>query len=282
MIVSVFLPILLAATSTFCVIHSTGAACSESCLEKKKTNGNSSRDVLKLGEFVTDVLAQNGSSAVLPCKFTDPGIVTWIRRRDKQLLTFGRITHSIDTRFVVLPDKPNWNLWIKNVRREDAGIYECHIQTEPVQQRLIRLNITNAYSLIPGGPDLHVKQGSNLRLECRLMAAAETPSYIFWYRDDRMINYDDEPSVKIEATKNGSVLHIEKVKLSHGANYTCSPSNAKPTYVRIHVIEEEENPAAMHGGDRRSSTSSTASNVAPIYLFLFSELSNYFSGRIIY
>ncbi|KAL2731941.1 neural cell adhesion molecule 2-like isoform X1, partial [Vespula squamosa] len=165
--------------------------------------------------------------------------ITWIRRKDKQLLTLGKLTYSIDTRFVVLQDKPNWNLLIKNVKQEDAGIYECHIQTEPVRQQLIRLNVTDAYSVIPGSPDLHVKQGSNLRLECRLMAFAETPSFIFWYRDDRMINYDNEPGVKIEATKNGSVLLVGKVRLSHGANYTCLPSNARPTYIMIHVIEED-------------------------------------------
>lgn len=111
------------------------------------------------------------------------------------------------------------------------------IQTEPVQQRFVRLNITEAYSTIPGGPDLHVKQGSSLRLECKLMASAEAPSFIFWYREGRMINYDDEPGVRVEATKNGSILVVDKVKPSHGANYTCSPSNAKPAYIIIQVIE---------------------------------------------
>lgn len=71
------------------------------------------------------------------------------------------------------------------------------------------------------------------------MAAAESPSYIFWYREGRMINYDNEPGVRVEPTRNGSVLVVEKVKLSHGANYTCSPSNARPAYIMIHVIEGE-------------------------------------------
>ena len=91
--------------------------------------------------------------------------------------------------------------------------------------------------MIPGGPDLHVKQGSSLRLECQLIASTEAPSFIFWYREGRMINYDDERGVRVEATKNGSILVVDKVKLSHGANYTCSPSNAKSAYIMIHVIE---------------------------------------------
>ncbi|XP_018304114.1 protein borderless [Mycetomoellerius zeteki] len=162
-------------------------------------------------------------------------------------------------RFVV-SNGPGWNLLIKNVNHEDAGLYECQIQTEPMQQRFIRLNITEAYSVIPGGPDLHVKQGSSLRLECQLMAAAESPSYVFWYREARMINYDNEPGVRFELKRNGSVFVVEKVKLSHGGNYTCLPSNARPAHIVLHVIEEEEKSAAMHGGNRRNSTASTSTN----------------------
>ncbi|XP_024886843.1 fasciclin-2-like [Temnothorax curvispinosus] len=214
-------------------------------------------------EFIKSVLAQTGGNALLPCQFNSPGIVTWIRRKDRQLLTLGRDTHSIDTRFVVANNRngPSWNLLIKNVKQEDAGLYECQIQTAPMQQRFVRLNITEAYTVIPGGPDLHVKQGSSLRLECQLMAAAESPSYVFWYREARMINYDNEPGVRFELRQNGSVLVVEKVKLSHGANYTCLPSNARPAHIMIHVIEEEEKPAAMHGGDRRNSTAATSSNI---------------------
>jgi len=58
--------------------------------------------------------------------------VTWIRqghadgRKDRQLLTVGRGTHSIDTRFVVV-NSPDWSLMIKNVKHEDAGLYECQV-----------------------------------------------------------------------------------------------------------------------------------------------------------
>ncbi|XP_025153859.1 uncharacterized protein LOC105189358 isoform X1 [Harpegnathos saltator] len=206
-------------------------------------------------------------------------MVTWIRRKDRQLLTVGRGTHSIDQRFIVVPD---WSLLIKNVKPEDAGLYECQIQTEPVQQRFIWLNTTEAYSMIPGGPDLHVKQGSSLRLECQLMAATELPSYIFWYRENRMINYDNEPGVRVEPTRNGSILVVEKVKLSHGANYTCLPSNARPTHIMIHVIEEEEKPAAMHGGDRRNSEATSPSNDLLAFIVLSFALDTLVSRSFLY
>ncbi|XP_076621453.1 neuronal growth regulator 1 [Colletes latitarsis] len=267
--------LLVLASSRYLVHPIDGAIRGEKPTSVETQNQN---NVLSSGAApVKDVLAQTGGSAMLPCKFTGPGMVTWIRRKDRQLLTVGSDTHAIDTRFKVDSNSPDWTLLIKNIKRDDAGMYECQIQTEPVQQRFIRLNVTEAYSIIPGGPDLHVKQGSSLRLECQLMASAEAPSFIFWYRQGRMINYDDEPGVRVEATKNGSILIVDKVKLSHGANYTCSPSNARPAYIMIHVIEEEEKPAAMHGGDRRNGTRGASINVMLIFLTFLGIQS---SGRL--
>ncbi|XP_012221566.1 neural cell adhesion molecule 1-like [Linepithema humile] len=203
---------------------------------------------------IGEVLAQSGSVAVLPCKITDPGAgtITWVRRRDRQLLTVGTTTHSVDNRFVVRHSSTDWQLTIRSVTAEDAGIYECQVTSHPVQRNFARLKITEAYSIIPGAPDLHVKQGSSLRLECQLMAATEKPVYVFWYRQGRMINYDEEPGVDVKLTPSGSILTVNKTKLTHNGNYTCTPNNAKAASVIVHVIEEEEKPAAMHGGDRRN------------------------------
>ncbi|XP_006607673.1 zwei Ig domain protein zig-8-like [Apis dorsata] len=203
---------------------------------------------------IREVLAQSGSTANLPCKITEPGAgtITWMKRKNRRLLTVGKSTHSVDKRFVVIHSSTDWLLQIRVVTVQDEGIYECQITSHPVQRNFVRLKITEAYSIIPGAPDLHVKQGSSLRLECQLKAAAESPLYVFWYRQGHMINYDEEPGVKVELTKNGSILMVNKTKPSHGGNYTCAPSNAKPAYVMVHVIEEEEKPAAMHGGDRRN------------------------------
>ncbi|XP_017799604.1 PREDICTED: neural cell adhesion molecule 2-like [Habropoda laboriosa] len=203
---------------------------------------------------IREVLAQSGSTANLPCKITDAGAgtITWMKRRDRRLLTVGTTTHSIDNRFVVMHSSTDWSLQIRAVTLQDAGIYECQITSHPVQRNFVHLKITEAYSIIPGAPDLHVKQGSSLRLECQLLAAAESPLYVFWYRQGHMINYDEEPGVKVELTKSGSILMVNKTKPTHEGNYTCAPSNARPAYVMVHVLEEEEKPAAMHGGDRRN------------------------------
>jgi len=53
--------------------------------------------------------------------------ITWVRRRDRQLLTVGTSTHSIDKRFVVRHSSTDWQLMIRTVTVEDAGIYECQV-----------------------------------------------------------------------------------------------------------------------------------------------------------
>ncbi|XP_066601599.1 limbic system-associated membrane protein-like [Prorops nasuta] len=217
-------------------------------------DGSKSENEEVIKGSIRDVLAQSGSRAVIPCKVSDPGAgtITWLRRKDRIILTVGTTTHSNDNRFGVTRSGSDWALQIRGVTLDDAGIYECQITSHPVQQYFARLLITEAYSMIPGAPDLHVKQGSSLRLECQLIAATESPQFVFWYRQGRMINYDDDPGLNVELTKSGSILSIQNTQPVHGGNYTCAPSNAKPACVMVHVIEEEEKPAAMHGGDRRN------------------------------
>jgi len=123
------------------------------------------------------------------------------------------------------------------------AILRLQVTSHPVQQNFARLKITQAYSIIPGAPDLHVKQGSSLRLECHLMAATEKPLYVFWYRQGRMINYDEEPGVDVKLMSSGSILTVNKTKLTHDGNYTCAPSNAKAASVMVHVIEGEKHEA---------------------------------------
>lgn len=45
----------------------------------------------------------------------------------------------------------------------------------------MKLNNAEAVADILGGPDIHVDEGSTLRLECRLRRATENPAFVFWY-----------------------------------------------------------------------------------------------------
>ncbi|XP_017469897.1 PREDICTED: uncharacterized protein LOC108361705 [Rhagoletis zephyria] len=93
----------------------------------------------------TRVIAQKGSLAVLPCvvKISSPATVSWIRRKDFQLLTVGLSTHSSDKRFLVEHARHmgHWSLRIKSVRESDRGLYECQLSIYPTESIFVELKV---------------------------------------------------------------------------------------------------------------------------------------------
>ncbi|XP_055857215.1 uncharacterized protein LOC129920072 isoform X2 [Episyrphus balteatus] len=152
----------------------------------------------------TRVIAQKGGLAILPCvvKLNSPATVSWIRRKDFQLLTVGLSTHSSDKRFLVEHTRHmgHWSLRIKSVREDDRGFYECQLSIYPTQSIFIELKVVEAVAEITGAPDLHIDEGSALRLECKLKRATENPSFVFWYHDNKMVNYDSQDGFSVTST----------------------------------------------------------------------------------
>lgn len=93
----------------------------------------------------------------------------------------GTVTYSADDRFhVVHPKQGVWNLQIKNVRKEDEGIYECNLSHHPPESIFVRVEVVQAFVKILGKPEIYVDEGSALKLECEISQATETPTYVFW------------------------------------------------------------------------------------------------------
>lgn len=97
---------------------------------------------------------------------------------------------------------------------------------------------------ILGAPDLAVKLGAAINLTCVISQSPDQLQFIFWYRDQQMINYSLNERGKIVMAKASqkqdtitSNLQIFSSRLSDSANYTCMPSGARPTSVYVHVLE---------------------------------------------
>ncbi|XP_044735150.1 matrix-remodeling-associated protein 5-like [Chrysoperla carnea] len=232
---------------------------SSSVTGKSATGGSLDRSSIFATENSTSVMAQVGGTATLPCvvrKFSS-GVVSWIRREDYHLLTVGLATYSSDGRFLVehVRHLQNWGLQIKYVQPRDAGMYECQVSTHPPTSIFINLIVTEATAEILGSPDLHIKSGSTLKLVCTLRQSTEPPVYVFWYHEDRMINYDSAHGVSVHSDKSSSVLTIKEAEKSDNGNYTCMPSNAKPASIHVHVLNATagEQPAAMQHANTSSS-----------------------------
>ncbi|XP_046399299.1 uncharacterized protein LOC124165818 [Ischnura elegans] len=213
-------------------------------------------------ENCTLVMAQTGSTPMLHCEVGDigEGTVSWIRRKDYHLLTVGLAPYASDDRFFTahVRHAQDWTLHIRHAEVKDAGLYECQVSTHPPTSLFVELQLVEARAEILGGPDKHVKSGSALRLTCLLRRSTEPPVYVFWYRDDRMINYDANSGVLVRHGRHSSDLEIRSAKPADSGNYSCVPSNAKPASIHVHILNGEK-PAAMQHGSKESAAPPVAS-----------------------
>ncbi|KAJ8683881.1 hypothetical protein QAD02_019673 [Eretmocerus hayati] len=106
--------------------------------------------------------------------------------------------------------------------------------------------ISEARAEIDGTSEKFVRPGSTLQLHCLVKKSTETPSYLFWYHNRRMINYDVERGVNVSTDLQAreSWLEVPRASGRHSGNYTCEASNATPAKVTVHIFNGD-NPAAM-------------------------------------
>ncbi|XP_037959151.1 probable serine/threonine-protein kinase roco9, partial [Teleopsis dalmanni] len=161
----------------------------------------------------TRVVAQKGGLAILPCvvKLNSPATVSWIRRKDFQLLTVGLSTHSSDKRFLVEHARHmgHWSLRIKSVNEEDHGFYECQLSIYPTQSIFIELNVVEAVAEIASTSDLYIDEGSTLRLECKVKRATENPAFVFWYHNSKMVNYNTQDGFLVTSSNDNFLAPID-------------------------------------------------------------------------
>jgi hypothetical protein len=113
----------------------------------------------------------------------------------------------------------------------------------------VDLNVFYPEASIYGGDDTllptsqyHVDQGSHISLTCIIPSGSLPTQYIFWYHNERMVNYDKERSVMVitkseekEKRRTESKLTVSKALKRDEGNYTCSPSNAEKAKFQIFV-----------------------------------------------
>ena len=75
-----------------------------------------------------------------------------------------------------------------------------------------------------------------IKLVCVLRHSTETPIYVFWYHEDRMVNYDENRDLNVQTQQMISTLIISSAEISDNGNYTCLPSNTRPASIQVHVL----------------------------------------------
>lgn len=81
---------------------------------------------------------------------------------------------------------------------------------------------------IVGNSEIFVKSGSDINLTCVAVHSPSPPSFIYWYKEGRVINYSQRGGISVltERKTRTSKLVISKAMSSDSGNYTCIPSSS--------------------------------------------------------
>lgn len=199
------------------------------------------------------VEAHKGSDATLNCRVrrnSDFGTISWFKREmDGRviLLAVGDETYIADSRFAVFRPvlSMNWSLQIRGVHIDDAGEYLCQTSQHPPSSVMVRLAVTEAWADIVGSEEKVFRAGTSVQLVCVIRDVTQPPSFIFWYHNKRMINYDQGDGVQVEVSgvsnkSMKSVLTMTNIAMTQAGTYTCSPSMARPDSVNVTVKHHEQ------------------------------------------
>lgn len=204
---------------------------------------------------VTNLTVQLGGNAFLHCRVRNLGErtfrsflqISWVRRRDWHILTSGMLTYTNDERFQVLHTEgsDDWTLQIKYVQRRDNGTYECQVSTGTgILSYFVNLHIVIPEAFILGNGEYHIEQGSTISLVCIIEKSPSPPQYVFWFHNEKMINYDTARGGITVQTEPGPKTHsrltIREARLGDSGNYTCSASNTEAASIYVYVSEGDK------------------------------------------
>lgn len=106
---------------------------------------------------------------------------------------------------------------------------------------------------INDGEDMYVKSGSSVQIRCLIGQTVDTPPYVTWYFNNRMmVDFAGTHSSVTAAHGTAaikspgsllllqSVLKLRDVRKADSGNYTCQPANLPRATAYLHVIQQEQ------------------------------------------
>jgi len=235
-------------------------------------------DKPKFDEHVpTNLTVQQGDTAYLGCRIFNVGnqSVSWVRGRDSHIITVDQETFISDGRFVSLKKLKDslWTLKIKYVSARDAGKYECQVSTVPKISRWIDLVVVVPKVRIFGGPDIYVREGSSLQLECVISQTIVSPKFVVWEYNGELVPGSSFIKVQDSPSTSSSTLSVGRVTRYQAGNYSCHPDNLHPATITLHVLSKDGEHLPITGGFERISAPSHESQL--LFFILVSLLSSF-------
>jgi len=95
-----------------------------------------------------DVTVIVGHNILLPCAVRNIGSykILWLRVKDGDVLAYDNLLITQDPRFSLIQNSASEsNLFIKNVRGNDAGEYACQLNTETLKAKFVNLIVLSKF-----------------------------------------------------------------------------------------------------------------------------------------
>ena len=95
----------------------------------------------------------------------------------------------------------------------DSNSHQVTMANGQIKSRSVYLEVVTPEAIILATDEYRIEQGSLISLVCILENSLVPPEYVFWYQNDRMINYDANRGVTvttIQGKKTSSRLNILK------------------------------------------------------------------------
>jgi Immunoglobulin domain len=93
---------------------------------------------------------------------------------------------------------------------------------------LVLLSFAVSKARILGNAELFIKSGNDINLTCTTSQDSSPPSFIYWYKGGRVVNYSQRGGINVstDRTTKTSNLIISRASPADSGNYTCAPSNS--------------------------------------------------------
>ncbi|KAK7496895.1 hypothetical protein BaRGS_00011875 [Batillaria attramentaria] len=177
--------------------------------------------------------------------------VVWRKASETIPLTVGLVPFVEDPRMEVEhpPGSSQWNLVIRNLRPEDAGVYECQVSSKV---RHLRHHVTLLVKDEPKpkekNPNIqisgqnYVDEGERIFLQCNATAEDQPPEDLDWFREGNRLQTSETKGVfirKYVTLSTGtivSILEIKHARLKDAGVYVCRTSSLDVTSFRVNVL----------------------------------------------
>lgn len=102
-------------------------------------------------------------------------------------------------------------------------------------------SVAEPVTTVLGGPEMYINKGSTINLTCVVKHSPEPPPAIHWTHNQEEINYDSPRGGVSVITEKGDItvsyLLVQRANQPDSGKYTCSPSNANPKTIIVHVLD---------------------------------------------